>query len=332
MARRGRRLARGFGYVLLAIFLFLGVRCWQTSQPAVWTMFEAPSPNHHVIAEVRASSGWGYAKDFVSLRRAGDWERYEPMVIIDDQDDVGLLLRWRSVRELDVGVPGWSKPDVRALDWNGIHLRIVRYPDQPKPHDKAEEIRLFERVATYRADAGPITYKFSRSQSQDGDRYCSLAFATDGGRIARRIGASIRASIDHRNTHQETFVDFMLSLEIRDIQDPNLSQLIVTGAQVIGADYATSMTGVFQAERFDGRPASGNAFDLNLNRLSDVRAVLDLLSHAPYKLAFLWDLPDTVAVYQVNASTTPQDTNAFFDCVGDALPRPDFSFSAPVGR
>jgi hypothetical protein len=120
-------------------------------------------------------------------------------------------------------------------------------------------------------------------------------------------------------------------LQIQNIQDPALARLTVTGAQLIGIDYATSMIGPFQWQHFDGRPASGNAFDLNLNRLNDVQAVLGVLSHAPYKLAFLWDLPDTVAVYEVDAAPTSRDIASFLACLGDAEARPAFDVSRAAG-
>jgi hypothetical protein len=74
-----------------------------------------------------------------------------------------------------------------------------------------------------------------------------------------------------------------------------------------------------------------NAFDLNLNRLNDVHAVLGVLSHAPYELALLWDLPDIVAIYEVDAAPTSRDIASFLGCLGDAEARPAFDFSRATG-
>jgi hypothetical protein len=140
-ARIGRWLGRAVAFMLLCAFLFIGVRCWQTSRPAVWTLVEVPSPDLQIIAAVKAESGWGYAKDFVSLRRAEERDGYDPLVVIDYEDEPSLLLRWRGDRDLDVGVPGWSDLQVKATEKDGVRLRIVRYPNLAAPNDKSEKNR-----------------------------------------------------------------------------------------------------------------------------------------------------------------------------------------------
>lgn len=348
-ARFGRWLARGIGLALLAGMVVLGLRIRHNSQPAVWTVAEAASPNGQIIAAVKTESDWGYAKDFVSLRRAGDRDGSAPMVLVEYQAARKLLLRWRSGRDLDIGVPAWSMPDVRAIEEDGVRLRLVPYPDQPAVHEKFQQLQRLspfrvgemiefersrsliddlEQAAAYRMKAGSIAYKVVGSAEQKDGHLCSLGFTADGGAVAREIGFSLQARVDDKNIDKRRFADFRLMLEVRDVRDRDLSRLTATGAQLIGVDFATSMAESGR-DYAAGLPESGGSFTIPLSRhRADPDGVIDTLTHAPYKLAFLWDLPDTVAVYEVDASPTAPDTASFLDCVGKWEQRPAFELGS----
>jgi hypothetical protein len=349
-ARFGRWLVRGISLSLLAGLLFLGVRYWQASQPVVWTLAEVPSPDYQVIAALKSESGWGYAKDFVTLRRAGERDQYERMVVINYEQRASLLLRWRGNRDLDVGVPAWSTPEIRATEKDGVQLNIVPYPNQAVVHDKFERLaQLYpfrrgemiefqrsrilvdelERAATYRGQVRPVGYNVERRVPDSDSRFCSLQAVADGGHIAREIGLSLQAKVDNKAVYSKKLADFALVLYLRGIEDRDLSRLTATGAQLIGSDFATSMA-ESGSRKLDDRPDTGSSYTIPLLRQRDLDGVLGVLSEAPYKLAFLWDLPDTVAVFEVETAPAQQDIASFRECVGDAVPRDAF-FSSRAG-
>jgi hypothetical protein len=48
--------------------------------------------------------------------------------------------------------------------------------------------------------------------------------------------------------------------------------------------------------------------------------VIASLRHPPYRLGLLFDLPDTMAVFELGESVPPEVLGAFVHCVGDAKP------------
>jgi hypothetical protein len=61
-------------------------------------------------------------------------------------------------------------------------------------------------------------------------------------------------------------------------------------------------------------------FTIWLFRQADLEQLLAAFDNPPFRLAFLWDLPDTVAMFEVSRSPKPEQLASFFECVGDAKP------------
>jgi hypothetical protein len=125
---------------------------------------------------------------------------------------------------------------------------------------------------------------------------------------------------DFHDIAGQALVSFRLVLGIHGIQDAALSRLTVTGAQIIGDGFATSMSEAeASASNAIKAPVPDGRFSIALNSQSDLEGLLAALKQ-PYRLAFLWDLPDTVVTYDVSRSPSPESLASFFHCVGDATP------------
>jgi hypothetical protein len=341
--RRALRVA--VGAVLAAPILFALALCAGVITPGVDVRREttAVAPDGRTIAEVWTAFGWLDATQYVRIRRVGAPADDKDVVVLDYWGRPGLLLRWRSANELDVGVPVRSTPQVRMSEKDGVRIGIVVYPDQPLVHDEfvrlhsesqgkdlidpistrfakfdalaraPEVIFTQERTAAYRRTVDPVEYRLSTPQDGPDGRRCALGFAADGGPVAGRIEASLQAEIGTTK-----FVSFLLVLAVRGIRDEKLSRMTATGAQMIGDGIATVM--------IDGVPFpqnenhAENAFALYLDHQRELEGALKALTNPPYDLVFLWDLPDTAAVFTVENPPTPEYLSTFFECVGDAIP------------
>ncbi len=279
-------------------------------------------------------AGWGYAADYVVVRRVGKRTADAPLITLSSRGGPGLLVRWRADGGLDIGLPVKSSPDFVALEKAGIPIKLVLYPDQPAIHEQFERLRKidpypvsemidFERkrefiegltdAAIHRLTTDAIRYQLSESRDDSGNRWCRLNFVTDGDRAASRISATLEGFIEPRG-----WVSFSLVLGVHGIRDPVLFGLTVTGAQIIGDGFATSMA---EAASFSNKePVAEDDFTIFLFRQRDLEQLLVALKRPPFKIAFLWDLPDTVVVYDVNQSPSQESLASFFRCIGDASP------------
>jgi hypothetical protein len=322
----------GVAFALLVSGTLFVVKASQDriGEPERWMLLEAFSPDRSNRATVWAEAPWMSYDEYVVVKHAEESTDPPPSVVLGGP---GLLLHWVGEHDLDIGFPVKSDAIVRASEKDGIHFRMVPYPDQPAVHDKwkrllhtdpypSSEMIDFERsppfidsllrAAAYKVSASNVAYDLSQTQDSYGNRWCKLGFAADGGNAANRISAFLQAHVDNNN-----WVDFSLMLGVQDIRDLNLSRLAVTGAQFIGDGFATSMT---EAQSFANRPTAEGEFTIFLFRQHDLERLLAALSRPTFKLAFLWDMPDTVVASEIDGSPSSEQVAAFFQCVGDANP------------
>lgn len=279
---------------------------------------------------VWAEAPWLSYDEYVVVSRAGDTSESVPIAGLDGS---GLLVRWANDHNLEIGFPVESDPAVRGSERGSIHYQMVPYPNVPAIHDKYKELlhldpypssRRIDFVrrsdfinnlldsATYQVPLSVASYQVSEA-SDAYTRTCRLSFSGDGGRVAQQISFALQAQIEK----ERDFVSFSVVLGVAGVRDVNLSRLALTGAQFVGDGLATSMT---EARSFANGPAAVGEFTIYLFRDQDLQRLLVALGRPSFKLAFLWDLPDTVALSEVTGSPTGEQLAAFFQCVGNAKP------------
>lgn len=264
------------------------------------------SPDGRAAAIVKDEFGWGYATSYLLVGR-----RQGPRVPLGEDrlvqsDDGGLILRWRSNRDLDVGYPIHVRPRFLRSEKDGIRIRLVPYP---------QAAATLAGTSADRVSVGGATYTLSRAIDRFGKRVCSLGFVAGGGSVAPTLRLTLNAFIGAQGPSS---ID--LYFGVHGVRDPLLKTLTSAGGQFIGDGFATSM-----AQRAWQYPeyAPESDFGIFLDHQPDLDQLLGALSHPPYRLAFLWDLPDTLVVYEVRPPPTSGQLTSFFDCVGDAKPAHD---------
>lgn len=328
------RLRRAAGFVAIAaVAMFFLQLC---HAPVPDTLAEVPSPDGARIAVVKMDDD---GDDYVAVRHPGELDPDDPLIWLRDRGGPGLLIRWRGSADLDIAFPADLTPEVVRLEKAGVHLRLVPYPDQPALQEEFERVRTidpyprstmaaFQRrrelidglvgAAIHRLATDDIRYELSKGRNKQGTRWCGLGFVSSGGRVATELSAVLAADIN--DIAGRALVSFRLVLGIHGIRDPALLHLTVTGAQIIGDGFATSMSEAgSSAVTAIKPPVPEGRFSIALNSQSDLEGLLAAFKQ-PYKLAFLWDLPDTVVTYDVNRSPSPESLASFFQCVGDATP------------
>jgi hypothetical protein len=323
-----------------AVVLACGIALPSCGAPAPYIIASADSPDGKHVAEVWDQEAGGgalsYLIESVSVRRSSDRSAPgTPLVTREPSCDCPTLLRWRSPAELDVGVPledrGTKQLNVAP---KGLTLRLVRYPDQTALYElveKASESRKQDRAAAFLAAeearrspefidalarsagfhvvAGPTVYAFDEP-ADTRSHFCKLTFSAPTADVARGVRGSLQAFIDGQ--WGQPFVSFRVTAGVTGLVEPSLRSLTNTSAQFISSSGATSL--LSNMGRFH------DEWQLNLSHPRELEMVLKALREPPYRLAFLFDLPDTMAVFEIKDAVPPEILSDFFKCVGDAKP------------
>lgn len=310
---RGDRTLLTFGFIAV-----LGIgACNDSPSPLVETLI-SPDGTMRAVREPADPSS-DMAAELISVVRVGG-SSTRPIVVARLRPPLQglerLFVSWKGPRDLDIAAPLFGAVEISQPTELAVHIRLIPYPFAPitrayiDAHGHSlQSISSTEFASLLRSSeaqnvvtAAVKVYEHPKPEVQVHDRSehassCALTVRFP----AEPAKGEVRMTLTSYAPQQQTAGVLEFSLT-----EPRDGERFLTAAQLSGATFESTSLGL-QANGQGG-------FLETLDSTQQLEKVIEVVSHAPYKIRMLWDYPDRAIGYEIQEPLSRGLLEEFASC------------------